>query len=57
MSSCMSEDHDQPIEATVTGDFVNVWNPAKNSRANYCDRCAAVGHMLGYFRPDPKAQK
>ena len=54
MTRCMSDDHDQPVEATTTGDFINVWNPAMNSRADYCDRCAKVGHMLGYFRPDPK---
>ena len=57
MTNCMSEDHDQPVEATIEGDFVNVWNPAKNSRAAYCDRCGTLGAMLGYFRPDPKDHK
>jgi len=55
MTACMSEDHDQPVEATTEGNFVNVWT-GHTSKANYCAPCATLAQRLGYFRPDPKDQ-
>lgn len=50
---CPSIDHgDEVVPATVSGKFVNRYNPAMNKRTSYCEECARLLRMVRLFEPD-----
>lgn len=59
MSDCISNIHEDPVEATVHGTFHNAYNPANDSPVAYCVRCAQAIEMVGFFTPstaDPEGR-
>lgn len=53
---CPSTDHDgERVEATVTGVFVNRWNPAHTTATAYCPRCAVLLQTFALFEPTATA--
>jgi hypothetical protein len=51
-TNCVSNIHETPVPATVTGTFRNAYNSAQDAPTAYCGRCAQAIEQIGFFTSD-----